>query len=269
MQNDRFRGLWRMYVNIEKKLNNKKYNSMKKTVLILFIITGQISNGQFWNIKEKVYGNKHVITETRKMTNYDKLSVTGPYQVKIVSGNSHEVKITADENLMQAIDIYVKAGRLVVRTHPDFDIKKYSRLDIEVPAEYLSNIKLTGSGEIYGSFIFDWNNLKLNITGSGNIDFETNMKHISASVTGSGEIELQGKTDDLKINITGSGSIDATNLETTDAEVHITGSGDAFVSVRQNLNIKILGTGKLYYYGEPEYLKSKSLGSGEVIFRQK
>ena len=242
---------------------------MKKLTLLLLLIFSQYNYAQFWKSKEKIYGDKNIITESRRMSTYDKISVTGPYQVKIVQGNSHEVKVTADENLMQAIDIFVKAGRLVIRTHPDFNIQKYSRLDIEVPAEYLSDIKLTGSGEIYGSYIFDWHNLKLSITGSGNMDFETDMKHISASLTGSGEIKLQGKTGDLKISITGSGRIDAKNLEAEDAEVHVTGSGDAFVRVRQNLNIKILGTGRVYYYGEPEFLKTKNLGSGEVIFRQR
>ncbi len=241
---------------------------MKKTVLILFIITGQISNGQFWNIKEKVNGNKHVITETRKMTNYDKLSVTGPYQVKIVSGNNHEVKITADENLMQAIDIYVKAGRLVIRTHPDFNIKKYTRLDVEVSAKYLSDIKLTGSGEVYNNYTFNWKNLKLSVTGSGNIDFDINVNHISAFVIGSGDTKLKGKAENLKINIAGSGNVDAKNLSTTNADIQITGSGDVYVKVQEKLNIKIFGSGNVYYYGEPEYLKTKSLGSGEIIFRE-
>jgi len=240
---------------------------MKKITLLLLIIFSQSGYGQFWFTKEKLYGDKNVVTEIRRMSSYDKISVTGPYRVKIVSGNIHEVKVSADENLMQAIDIFVKSGRLIIRIHPDFNIQKYTRLDIEVPADYLSDIRLTGSGEIYGAYVLDWNNLKLNITGSGDMDFETNIKNITASLTGSGEIKLEGKTENLKLNLTGSGEIDAKNLEAVDADVHLTGSGDIRVKAYRHLNIKLLGTGNVYYYEEPEYLKTKSLGSGEVIFK--
>ena len=241
---------------------------MKKTILLLLIIISQSGNAQFWIKKEKLSGNGEVVTESRRMPVYDKLSVTGPFRVEIVQGKLPEVKVTTDENLMQAIDIFVKGGRLTIRTHPDFQIEDYTRMHILVPAEYLSDIKLTGSGNITAEYVFNWNNLKLSITGSGEMNFETNMKNISVSVTGSGEAKLQGQTDKLKISITGSGEVDARKLEARTAEVTITGSGNAYIKASAKLVAKIFGAGYVYYYEEPDNLKTKILGSGEVIFKR-
>jgi len=240
---------------------------MKTKIFILLLSISQIGISQFWHSKEKLYGNGHVITQKRKMSPYDKITVVGPYDVQIVPGNATTIQLTADENLLQAIDTYVKSGKLVIRVHPNFDIRKYTKLFIEIPADYLSKISLTGSGNIYNQNPFDWNNIKLVLTGSGNMDFQVNNKHTEVSLTGSGSVLLTGQTNILEIAITGSGDIDAKQLMAQSGKVTITGSGDALVRVSERLNIKIFGSGDVYYYGEPRNLKTKSFGSGETFYK--
>jgi len=240
---------------------------MKTKILIAFLSVTQLVIGQFWHSKEKLYGNGQITTQERKMATYDKITVTGPFEVQIMDGNATTIQLTADENLLQAIDTYVKSGKLVIRTHPDFDIKEYTKLLVKVPASYLSRISLTGSGKIYNQNPFDWNNIKLVLTGSGNMDFQVDNHHTEVSLTGSGNITMSGKTDELEISVTGSGNIDAKRLLALYGKVSITGSGDAFVQVSERLNIKIFGSGDVYYYGEPQNLKTKSFGTGESIFK--
>ena len=231
---------------------------------ILLMISGNFVNAQFW--KTKISGNGNVISEQRQVGNFDKLSVTGPFEVKIVPGND-KLQIKADENLMNIIETYVKSGKLVIRINPDFTIRKFTELFVEVPTDYLSKIVLTGSGKIYNTSDFTWKNLKLTLTGSGEMDFLTNVPHLDVLLTGSGDIKLQGQADLLEATLTGSGELLAKNLDVTDANITLTGSGEAYIRCRDRLKIKIFGSGDVYYFGEPKYLKTKTFGSGDVIYK--
>jgi len=239
---------------------------MKKIFLLLLLGSFTITNAQFWT--EKISGNGHVVTEEREVGAFDKLTVTGAFNVKVVRGNSGIIKVTADENLLNIIETYTKSGGLTIRINRDFNLRRYTKLYVEVPAEYLSKIILTGSGKVYNDFPFDWNNIKLTLTGSGEMQFDLNIKHIKATLTGSGDIILSGKSETAKFTLTGSGEIDARHLVAGEAEAVLTGSGDIHLQAIEFLEAKIFGSGDIYYYGEPERLKSKSFGSGNINLRR-
>jgi len=238
---------------------------MRRYILaFLLMISFNFVNAQFW--KTKISGNRNPITEQRQVNNFDKLSVTGPFEVKIVSGKG-KLLIKADENLMNIIETYVKSGKLVIRINPDFTIRKFTELFVEVPADYLSKIVLTGSGKIYNTSAFSWKNLKLTLTGSGEMDFLTEVPHLDVILTGSGIFKLQGQADLLEASLTGSGELLAKAIEVADADITVTGSGETYIKCKNHLNIKLFGSGDVYYFGEPQFLKTKIFGSGGVHLR--
>ncbi len=239
---------------------------MKKTLLLILLWSVTYTQAQFW--KKKISGNGQVTTETRKVSSYDKITVTGAFKVKIVPGEPGIIKVTADENLLEYIETYTKGSKLVIRVNPEFTIRHYSKLAVEVPADYLSRITLTGSGKVFNQSAFDWNNLKLVMTGSGKMEIDSEVKHLEATLTGSGNIDLSGKTDTAEYVLTGSGDINAKNLAAQEVKATLTGSGNIYLQAIKRLNARIMGSGDVIYYGEPENLKSKTFGSGDIIFKR-
>ncbi len=240
---------------------------MKQFVLIFLLAIGfTTAKAQFWT--KKVSGNRQIITETEAVGDYDKISVTGAFKVKIVYGTPGTLKIIADENLLEYIETYTKGSKLVIRINPEFSISHYTKLDIEVPADYLSQISLTGSGEIYNEKTFDWKNIKLNLIGSGKLDIKTGVNHLTAKLIGSGDIFLTGQAQTAKYSITGSGLISAKELKAGDVEATSTGSGEIRLQAVQRLNARVYGSGNIFYYGEPDVLKTNNFGSGDIILKR-
>jgi hypothetical protein len=66
--------------------------------------------------------------------------------------------------------------------------------------------------------------------------------------------------------IIGSGSINAAQLNSDVAIVYISGSGVVDVDVNNALDVTIIGSGKVYYTGNPT-VEDYISGSGEVIER--
>ena len=235
-------------------------------MLIIFVWSITNIQAQFWT--KKLSGNGQISTEIRKVDSYDKITVTGAFKVKIVKGEPGKLKVTADENLLPYIETYTKGSKLIIRVHPEFSIRRYSKLFVEVPADYLSRITLTGSGKVFNEQAFDWNNLKLVLTGSGTMDITSQVKHLEATLTGSGNMDLSGKADSAEYLLTGSGNINAKNLDAQKVKATLTGSGDIYLRAIERLNARIMGSGDIFYYGEPQNLKSKTFGSGDIIFKR-
>ncbi len=241
---------------------------MKQKVLFIILLLAGITNiqAQFWT--KKISGNRQITTETRHIDNYDKISVTGPFKVKIVPGKPGILQIKADENLLQYIETFTNGSKLVIRINPQFSVTDYAKLSVEVPADYLSQINLSGSGEIYNTKIFNWKNLKLTLTGSGRLDIKTGINHLTATLVGSGDILLTGKAETAKYVLTGSGLISANKLEAQEVKATLTGSGEIRLRVVKRLNAKVMGTGDIFYYGEPDILKTNVIGAGDIIFKK-
>jgi hypothetical protein len=238
----------------------------KKLIILLFVLTINNISAQFW--KEKISGNGQIITDIRDVGYYDKIYVTGSFEVKITGNEAGKIKIVSDENLIPVIETYTRSGGLIIKINNDFELRRFHKLYVEVPADYLSKIVLTGSGTIYNETPFDWKNIKLSVTGSGEMDIKTNISHLTATVTGSGEINLTGNAKMLEVNLLGSGTINAKKLPAYEAICKLTGSGDIYVVAKEKLNAKILGNGDIIYYNEPKFIKTKTFGSGEIILRK-
>ena len=83
-------------------------------------------------------------------------------------------------------------------------------------------------------------------------------------ISGSGSIDLAGTTTELLVDLGGSGDIDTSELSAQEAVVEIGGSGDVSVAARDNLSVRITGSGTVEYSGDP-VVDQEISGSGDVI----
>ena len=87
---------------------------------------------------------------------------------------------------------------------------------------------------------------------------------IDVSVGGSGDVSLTGHTKDFTCSTSGSGDINCGGLESENATVKIIGSGNAHVFASVHLSVDIVGSGDVYYRGNPASPEIHTAGSGSV-----
>ena len=76
-------------------------------------------------------------------------------------------------------------------------------------------------------------------------------------ITGKGKIIAKGKCTNLNIKNIGTGDIDAMELVAPNVKTNIMGTGSIYCNATKTLNISGLGSGKVYYHGNPIISKSK------------
>ncbi|MFB6342655.1 head GIN domain-containing protein [Saccharicrinis sp. FJH62] len=226
--------------------------------------------------------------ETRDyaLSDFEGVELDGSGDVFIYYGETFSVEVTTHSDLYDLLNNYVVDGVLHLGFKNEFRTISYDKLQYKITLPELHYVSIDGSGNIDVMDNFSVNNdFAMSIDGSGDImtlkiaadrvfadlngsgsitTTDIDCQIFDASLDGSGKIRSQGYARKQIINLDGSGDIITDYLETLESYVDINGSGTCKVWATDILNIRIDGSGKVYYYGEPE-VTSRITGSGDIV----
>jgi len=211
--------------------------------------------------------NSGNVTEDRHLSGFHAVDVSGSFDVYITQGSTESVKVEAPSDVIKNILTEVKGGTLNISTKSHFNwhsMFNNKKMVVYVTIKDVNSIALTGSGDVYFKDGINANNLRLQLTGSGDLFGKINVKGLESNVTGSGDIKISGHADDQKANVTGSGDYSARGLSTVNTIASVGGSGDASVNVSGNLKASVTGSGDIHYTGSPKYVSKSKSGSGDI-----
>ncbi|CAM4300834.1 head GIN domain-containing protein [Gillisia limnaea] len=240
---------------------------MKRTILILaaLLLTISTANAQWWK-NERIKGNGEMVTQNRKVSNYDKVTLVGSMDVELISGKEGALKIEAESNLQEYITTEVSNGVLKISVEKGVSLSPSGNRGIKVivPFEEIEGVSITGSGDIINLDQIKDRSFETRLTGSGNLKLNLNVRDLNSAITGSGNTQLKGTAENFSCTVTGSGDFEAFDLRTTNAEVSISGSGDVDVTVTESLKARVSGSGDIQYNGNPKKQDFKTSGSGSI-----
>ena len=214
-------------------------------------------------------GSGEIITETYDLESFDRIDLQMGADVVLTQGDAYSVEVEASDNLHKIITTNVKSGELVLRLQRNDCIRGKSDVVFYVSCPDIKTISVSGSGNITNATPIEAGNMDMNVSGSGNIDFnDFNANDCIISVSGSGNINLSGDRDmnSLEAKISGSGEINAFNAPANRVDIRVSGSGDCEVTANETLDVHISGSGSVHYKGQPS-ITQKITGSGSISNR--
>ncbi|QLG46454.1 head GIN domain-containing protein [Costertonia aggregata] len=238
---------------------------MKKSTSLALILLFTLSATAQWG--KRIKGNGNMKTIERSIGDYESISLSGWFDVDLVSGNEGEITLRGEENLLEYIKTEVKNGKLVIKTEKGVNLKPSnwkSGIKVTVPVESIEGIAISGSGDIVGKTIIRSERLKTSMSGSGNLTMDVETDYLSVSMSGSGDMDFAGSTKDFDVSISGSGDVEAYGLEADNVTASVSGSADIQVTVNKVLKARVSGSGDISYRGNPEKIDTKTSGSGDI-----
>ena len=240
----------------------------KKILLTSFVLMITFAvNAQDWFSNKKIKGNGNVVTVNRTTSDYDAVSVGGSFDVILVKGKEGKITIKGEENVIPFIETEVSGDVLKIKFKKNTNIRTTKRLTITVPYKDIESVALAGSGKVICNSVIKANDFKASLGGSGDITLKVEADEIKASIAGSGDINLEGISNELTCSIAGSGSVRAYGLKTEEVYANVAGSGSIKTTVSSKIKAKLVGSGSVYYKGNPTHVDSKSVGSGDIVDR--
>ncbi len=238
---------------------------MKKLATLSLIVLFSTSCTAQWG--KKVKGNGNMTTVERSVGDYDRIGVSGFFDVDLVSGSEGEITLKGESNLLEHIVTEVKNGQLNIKVEKGYNLRPSNWKDgmhITVPVERIDGVALSGSGDIVGKTKIKSDDFKVSMSGSGDITLDVEAETVSTSMSGSGDIRLSGKTTNFDATISGSGDIAAYDLEADNVEATVSGSANIEVTANKMLKARVSGSGDIDYRGNPKKVDTKSSGSGDI-----
>ena len=196
---------------------------------------------------------------------FDKIAVSGPYEVNVVTGGQGGVSAKGGSNLLDETEVVVEGGTLKIKPKKRNGIRwnwNNGKAVFTVNAAALHGAAIAGSGginvdKVAGDFEGD-------VAGSGDLKLASVAGgKVKLSIAGSGDVEAAGKADSVDLAIAGSGDIRAGGLASRTAKVSIMGSGNVAASASESADVSIAGSGDVDIAGGGKCSISKA-GSGNV-----
>jgi Putative auto-transporter adhesin, head GIN domain len=194
-------------------------------------------------IKEALSGWGNTASENRTVVgSFNEIEVRGSFNVFVKQGDSLKIVAKDYENLLPHISTRVLGNRLIIDYDDSWIIHSAGEVTVTMPR--LTGIDISGSSEVGTIGTFKFNDLGINVSGSGNLI-------------------LAGSAKNLNLKISGSGNLRAYDMPCDTARITVSGSGNGQLFVNKLLDVTISGSGDLTYKGNPT-VTSRISGSGRI-----
>jgi hypothetical protein len=205
-------------------------------VALCFLVAGCGSS-------EQVKGSGKVISESRTVSDYDSIALSGSGKIEVDQNGTESLSITADDNLLQYLTADVKGHELVLKVKSGYNLSPSKPIVFKVGVKSLKGVSCAG----------DTNAVLRGIQS----------EDLKLEIAGSGDMSAEGTADRQEITIAGSGKYVGGGMKSKDTKINIAGSGDAVVAASDSLDVSIAGSGSIKYYGDPR-IKQSIVGSGTI-----
>jgi len=206
-------------------------------------------------------GNGEVTKEQRSVSSFNKIDISGGYEVLINQGNEERLELEVDENLLEHIETKVKNNTLYISS--DKPIGNASSLKLYITVVEVDDIDVSGAIELKNKGTYKAENLEIDVSGAADINLDLDVENLEMDMSGASETTLSGKANNFEIEISGAGELEAKKMKTRNTTIDISGAGNAIVHVKKSLNVSVSGAGSVRYKGNPKIKKDIS-GAGSI-----
>ncbi len=228
-------------------------------VTILLVLPSCIIDG--WD--QGITGNGNVVEETRDISGFTGVKVSSGIDVYLSQGSSFEVRVEADENLLDVIRTEKEGNMLVVKTER-VSIRKAKSKKVHVTLPELSDLKISSAGDLVGQTPFDCEDLRISISSAGDLSLEVEAGRIDLDISSSGDASLSGSAEEFNVGLSSAGDLNAFDLVAASVDVNVSSAGDARVHATEEISMSASSAGNIYYRGDAKVMHSQSSSAGNI-----
>jgi len=228
--------------------------------VILFTGISGISSG--CNLVDGIHGDGKVVKETRVVSSFDGIEVSGAFDVVLKQGSIEEVVVEADENLQPVISCEVHGSTLVIDTKKP--INHPTTLKLYITFKNLNKIETSGAVDIVGENKFTLTGLSLNTSGASDVRLDVAAGKLDLHSSGASKLRLTGTATDVSADFSGACDMFGFDLVCENFTAEISGAGKAEIHVTKKINAEISGAGNIRYKGNPTNVNQSVSGAGSI-----
>lgn len=203
-----------------------------------------------------LHGSGNKVTENRKVSDFTRIKVDGDFKVILKQDSSLNLTVSADDNIMKAIETNATGGRLHI--HTKHHICSGGEITVTIGVRNLEELKASGAIEVSSDGNIKVKDINFDLAGASKLTLDLNAANVTTSGSGATEINLKGQATSNNISTSGVGKLNALDFVVSSCDIQSSGASESKVNVLQTLRISSSGAASVKYKGHPAITQDKS-----------
>lgn len=213
-----------------------------KIIMACFLLVGTASCRYDQHCHMRIKGNGQYTEREYNNGYFNKIKVYETIRVHFIVGDTHSVKIKAESNVIDHIEVKVSAGLLRIKSEEGSCINA-KHIDVYITAPNIQEFENDGTTYVDGTI------------RSENLSIVTN---------GTTDMHLAGHINKLSLVVNGTCDFDLYEAQVAQAYVKCNGTTRGKIKASEKLDVIINGTATIRYRGNPLITQDIN-GTGKMI----
>ena len=232
------------------------------TLLMVALFAGLSGIVSGCDAVDGLHGDGNVLKETRKVSGFDAVDVSGAFDIILKQGTTEEVTVEADANLLPVIVTEVTGTTLRIDTRKP--VHHVTTMRVYITLKDLNKIDVSGAVDISTDGRLSLQNLSVDASGSSDSKMDLAVQRLELDCSGASKMKFSGSAVDVSMDLSGATDIFAYDLVSENYDLEISGAGNAQINVSKRLRAEISGAGSVKYKGSPTSIDQSVSGAGSI-----
>lgn len=208
-----------------------------------------------------VRGNGVVEEESREITDdFTAVTASEGIDVYVTQGSGYDIRVEADENVIELIGTDIKDGKL--RVHAIENIGRATK-KVYVTLPEVTSLSSSSGADLVVRGVLEADKIRLDSSSGADLQAEIVADEIEADCSSGADIRLSGRANLLYADASSGSDIKASDLEVKVCHADASSGADIKVQVSESLTADASSGGDISYSGNPDVKSNKSV-SGSV-----
>jgi len=237
--------------------------TLKNLIMLMLVAVVGVNTAAFAGTSDK--------TENRNVKNFNGIKVSTGIDLYITMGNSEEVKIVADDDIIDDIVTEVKNGTLHIYQEKDNNWFSWGGFNktrkAYVTVKQLESIDASSGSDVRSENTLKGDKLDIEASSGSDVNLDLVYKNVSLKTSSGSDAKLTGKAKYFTASASSGSDIVARDFETEKCRVSASSGSDATVNVSDELEANASSGADIRYYGNPKSRDTDESSGGDVSGR--
>jgi hypothetical protein len=231
--------------------------------LAMIFLTGAFTAVQAGNSKK---------TEIRKVRNFNAVTVSSGIDLYLKMGETEQVRVEADDEIIGDIVTEVKNGtlRVYMKKNNFFNFFNFGRTTsrtVYVTVTDLKSIDASSGSDVRSENTLKGDVLKVSSSSGSDVVLEVVYKDVSLDASSGSDIRISGKAKTVRAGASSGSDINARDLEAVICHAKASSGADVAVHATGEIYANASSGGDVRYYGNPSVKNIDESSGGDVSQR--
>jgi hypothetical protein len=205
----------------------------------------------------------------KDLENFRGVAVSSSVEATLVKGDKNHIYVEVDNVDLNDVKVEIEKGILYVgkKYNKGWNINWGSGKRIKAIITYadeLSYLSASSSADIVAEEIINSDQLKINVSSSGDMNIEVDAQELDIDVSSSADLNIKGTAYKAQIDASSSADLNGKKLIVDEVKVSASSSADVYIHVNKKLKAKASSSADIVYYGDPTNVDRSSSSGGDI-----